>query len=74
MCYLVTNKLLRLLSGAEFFTRAYVDDVIIVIVVDNQEIADDLMRFALSVVEKCCRDFNLIERYLPPWGRTPSGG
>ena len=48
----MAEKLLRLLSGAGFFTRTYVDDVIIVIIADIQEIAEDLMRFVPSVVEK----------------------
>ena len=48
---LVAEKLLRLLSEAGFFTRAYADDVIIVIIVDTQMITKDLMRSALSVVE-----------------------
>ena len=47
-----------MLSEAGFFTRAYADDEIIVIILDNQEIASDLMRSAVSVVEngvgKCC--------------------
>ena len=59
MWCLVADKLLRLLSKAGFFTRAYADDVIIVIIADNQEIAADLMRPALSIVEKWCREVQL---------------
>ena len=51
MWCLLTDKLLRLLSEEGFFTRAYADDVIIVIIVDTQMITKDLMRSALSVVE-----------------------
>ena len=52
---LVVDKFLRLLSEAGFFTSAYADDVIIVIIADDQGIAADLMRSALSIVEKWCR-------------------
>ena len=55
----MAEKLLRLLSEAGFFTRAYADDVIIVIIADNQEIAEDLMMSALSVVEKWYREVQL---------------
>ena len=41
-----------ILSEAGFFTRAYVDDEIIVIIADDQGIALDLMRSALFTVEK----------------------
>ena len=58
MWYLVA-ELLRLLSEAGFFTRAYADDVIIVIIADNQGIAEDLMRSALYIVEKWCREVQL---------------
>ena len=53
---LVIDKLLRLLSEAGFYTRAYADDVIIVIIAVNQGIAADLIRSALSWrngVEEC---------------------
>ena len=59
MWRLVADKLLRLLSEAGFFTRAYANDVIIVIIVDNQGIAEDLMRLALSIVEKWCKEVQL---------------
>ena len=47
--------LLRLLSEVGFFTRAYADEVNIIIAKD-QGIAADLMRSALSIVEKWCRE------------------
>ena len=56
MWCLVVDKLLRLLSEAGFYTRAYADDVIIVIITNNQGIAVDLMR---SIVEKWCREVQL---------------
>ena len=52
MWCLVVDKLLKVLSEAGFFNRAYADDVIIVISADNQGIAQDLMRSALSLGEK----------------------
>ena len=52
MWCLVVDKFLRLLIEAEFYTRAYADDVIAVIIADNQWIAADLMRSTLSIVEK----------------------
>ena len=48
------DRLLRLLNEAGFFTKACADDVIIVIIEDDQGIALDLMRSALSIVEKLC--------------------
>ena len=59
MWCLVADKLLRLFSEAGIFTRAYANDVITVIIADNQGIAKDLMRSALSVVEKWCREVQL---------------
>ena len=59
MWCLVADKLLRLLSEAGFFTRAYADDEIIVIIANNQEISEDIMRSTLSVVEKWCREVQL---------------
>ena len=56
----MADKLLRFLSEARFFTRAYADDVIIVIIADNEGIAEDLMRTTLSVVEKWCRKVPLM--------------
>ena len=53
------DKLLRLLCEAGFYTRAYADDVIIVIIADDQGIAADLMTSALSIVEKWCREVQL---------------
>ena len=50
MWCLVVDRLLWLLSEAGFFTRAYADDVIIIIIADNQVIAADLMRSALSIL------------------------
>ena len=50
MWCLVVDRLLRLLSEAGFFTRAYADDVINIIIADDQGIAVDLMRSALSIV------------------------
>ena len=38
----IVYQLLRLLSEAGFFTRAYADDVIIIIIADDQGIAGDL--------------------------------
>ena len=52
MWCIVVNRLLRLLSETGVFTRAYADDVIIVIIGDDQGIASDLMGSALSIVEK----------------------
>ena len=52
MWCLVVDRLLRLLSEAGFFIRAYADDVIIVIIADDQGIASNLMKSALSIVEK----------------------
>ena len=43
MWCLVTDKLLRLLSEAGFFTRAYVDNVIIVIIAVNPEEVDAVL-------------------------------
>ena len=59
MWCMVVDKLLRLLCEAWFYTRAYADDVIIVIIADDQGIAADLMRSALSIVEKWCREVQL---------------
>ena len=59
MYCLVVDRLLRLLSEAGSFTRAYADDVIIIIIADDQGIAVDLMRSALSIVEKWCRKVQL---------------
>ena len=57
MWCLVANKLLKVLGDAGFFTTAYAHDVIIVIISDNQGIAEDLMSSVLSKVkngaEKC---------------------
>ena len=52
MWCLVGDKILKLLSEAGFFTRAYADDVILVIIADNQGIAVDLISSALSIVKK----------------------
>ena len=59
MLCLVVNRLPRLLSEAGFFTRAYKDDVIIVINADYQGIASDVMRTAISIVKKWCREVQL---------------
>ena len=59
MWCLMADKLLRLLSEARVFTRAYADDAITVIIADNQGIAEDLMRLALSIVEKWCKEVQL---------------
>ena len=59
MWCLVVDRLLRFLSEVGFFTRACTDDVIIIIIADDQGIAVRLMRSALSIVEKWCRDVQL---------------
>ena len=59
MWCLVVDRLLRLLSEAGFFTRAYADDVIIIIIADDQGIAVNLIRSALSIVTKWCREVQL---------------
>ena len=47
MWCLVADKLLRLLSEAGIFTRTHADDVTIILIADNQGIAEDLTRSAL---------------------------
>ena len=47
MWCMMVDKLLWLLCEAGFYTRAYADDVITVIIADNQWIAADLMRSTL---------------------------
>ena len=60
MWCLVVDRLLRLLGETGFFTRAYVDDLIIKIIMDDQAIQQvDLMRSALSIVEKWCGEVEL---------------
>ena len=51
MSCLVVDKLLRMLSEAGFFTRAYVDCTMIIIIANDQGIAVDLMRSRLSIAK-----------------------
>ena len=52
MWCLVADKLLRVLSEVRFFTGAYANDVIVVIIAKNQEIDSGLIGFMLAIVEK----------------------
>ena len=59
MWSLVVYRLLRYLSEVGFFIRAYADDVSIIIIADDQEIAADSMRSSLFIVKKWCREVQL---------------
>ena len=59
MWCLVVVQLLRKLSKVGIFARAYADDVIIICSTDYEEMHLSLMRFALGIMEKWCKNNKL---------------